>query len=107
MKHKALKSNVVASLVTPGRYNDGAGLSLVVRSATSRQWVLRTMINGRRTDIGLGSVATVSLATARELADSMRSVARNGEDPLARRRAVVKSIPPFAEAAQTVRGSYS
>lgn len=107
MKHKALKSNVVASLVTPGRYNDGAGLSLVVRSATSRQWVLRTMINGRRTDIGLGSVATVSLATARELADSMRSVARNGEDPLAQRRAVFKSIPTFAEAAQTVHASYS
>lgn len=107
MKHKTLKSNVVASLITPGRYNDAAGLILVVRSATSRQWVLRTMINGQRTDIGLGSVATVSLAKARELAESMRSVARNGDDPLAQRRAVAKSIPNFAEAAHTVHASYS
>jgi integrase len=107
VKHKVLKSNAVAALVTPGRYNDGAGLTLVVRNATSRQWVLRTMINGRRTDIGLGSVATVSLARARELAESMRSVARNGEDPLAQRRAVSKEIPTFAEAAHTVHASYS
>ena len=59
------------------------------------------------TDIGLGSVATVSLARARELAQSMRSVARNGEDPLAQRRAVSKAIPTFAEAAHTVHASYS
>jgi Arm DNA-binding domain len=107
LKHKALKSNVVASLVTPGRYIDGAGLTLVVRSATSRQWVLRTMVNGRRMDIGLGSVATVSLAKARELAESMRSIARNGEDPPAQRRAAANAIPTFAEATHSVHTPYS
>lgn len=63
--------------------------------------------HGHRTDIGLGSLALVSLAKARELAESMRSIARNGEDPLAQRRAVSREIPTFAEAAQTVHGSYS
>lgn len=40
----------------PGRYADGNGLYLHVRDSGSRAWVLRTMVDGRRSDLGLGSV---------------------------------------------------
>ena len=51
--------------------------------------------------MGLGSVALVSLAEARELALANRKLARSGGDPLADKRRV-QGVPTFAEAARRV-----
>jgi len=56
----------IAKLTTPGQYFDGGtGLHLLIKSATSRYWVFRFTINGKRQDMGLGVFPRVSLADAR------------------------------------------
>ena len=59
------------------------------------------VIRGRRRDFGLGSVALVSLAEAREKARANRKLAREGGDPLAERRRA-RGVPSFAEATTRV-----
>ena len=59
------------------------------------------MIRGRKRELGLGSVALISLAEAREQALANRKLARTGGDPLAEKRRSV-GIPTFAEAARRV-----
>jgi hypothetical protein len=44
-------------------------------------------VSGRRRDIGLGGSLLVGLAEAREKARALRKLARDGQDPLAARRA--------------------
>ena len=60
------------------------------------------MLNrGRKRELGLSSVALVSLAKAREQALANREFARTGSDPLAEKRRSL-GIPTFAEAARRV-----
>ena len=58
-------------------------------------------MRGRRRELGLGAVALVSLAEARELALANRKLARSGGDPLSEKRRVA-GVPTFAEAARRV-----
>jgi len=88
-------------LTEPGRYADGRGLYLHVRKGGSRQWIVRTTIQGKRSDIGLGSIEYVSLAEAREKAHELQKQAKAGIDPLAERRRKTK-IPTFSEASHIV-----
>ena len=97
---KRLTAGFVRS-ATAGRYCDGQGLYLYVQASGARSWVQRLVIHGRRTDIGLGSVALVPLADAREKALVYRRLAREGGDPLAEKRRM-QSMPTFAEAARRV-----
>jgi integrase len=83
----------------PGWHLDGAGLYLEVDATGARRWVLRTVVHGRRRDIGLGGYSSVTLAQAREEAATLRKVARAGNDPLATRRAH-KMVPTFEAAAK-------
>ncbi len=76
----------IKELSNPGRYADGQGLYLHIRTGGSRQWILRTTVQGKRTDIGLGSPSYVTLAQARAKAHELRVQAKAGEDPLAERR---------------------
>jgi hypothetical protein len=69
--------------------------------------VLRTVILGKRCDIGLGSVRLVSLAEAREEAVRIRRKARDGEDPLAERRRATLVVPTFQEGAETVHKAHA
>ena len=85
----------------PGRHADGNGLYLFVQPSGTRSWIQRLVIRGRRRELGLGSVALVSLAEAREKARANRKLAREGGDPLAEKRRSV-GIPTFAEAARRV-----
>jgi hypothetical protein len=68
------------------RIADGGGLYLFVAPSGAKSWVLRTVVKGKRCDLGLGSVTLVSLADAREDARRLRRIARTGGDPLAERR---------------------
>ncbi|WP_328805080.1 tyrosine-type recombinase/integrase [Stappia albiluteola] len=90
----------------PGRYADGNGLYLVVDPSGAKRWLLRTVVHGRRRDIGLGSLRLISLAQAREQAQEMRHIARSGGDPLVERRKQNQTIPSFEEAALLVHESY-
>ena len=97
---KALSAAFVRS-APPGRHCDGNGLYLFVQPSGARSWVQRLVIRGRRRDFGLGSVALVSLAEAREKARANRKLAREGGDPLAEKRRA-QGMPSFAEAAERV-----
>jgi integrase len=104
--HKALTAVKVNAIAAPGRYADGNGLYLVVDPSRAKRWVLRTMVQGRRRDIGLGGLRLVSLAEARDRAATYRKVARDGGDPVAEKRRTKTTVPTFATAAATVHSSH-
>jgi integrase len=104
---KALSAVRVRAVAEPGRYADGNGLYLVVDPSGAKRWVLRTVVRGKRRDVGLGGLRLVSLAEAREQALAFRKLARNGGDPLAERRRHRRLIPTFEEAARSVHGEHS
>ena len=97
---KALSVALVRS-AAPGRHADGNGLYLLVQPTGTRSWIQRLFVRRRRRELGLGSVALVSLAEAREKALANRKLAREGGDPLADKRRT-EGVPSFAEAAERV-----
>ena len=91
----------------PGRHADGNGLYLVVDDSGAKRWLLRTVIRGKRCDLGLGGHSLVSLADAREEAARLRKIARKGGDPLAERREELRVVPTFEVAAREVHGAHA
>jgi integrase len=88
----------------PGRHGDGSGLYLLVKNSGSRSWLLRVQRDGKRRDIGLGSIAALNLAEAREKAAELRKHALNGRDPIAERDRDRRPIPTFKEATKAAHG---
>lgn len=101
----------------PGRYTDGHGLLLHVRPTGSKYWVLRIQIDGRRRDVGLGSVShydslseleevpllekcVLTLAEARLKAATLRQLAKAGRDPIAELLRDRSPVPSFRDAAR-------
>jgi integrase len=75
---------------TAGTYGDGLGLWLQVsagKHGTNRSWEFRYTVHGRPRYMGLGSVHTVGLAGARELARECRELRLRGIDPIEHRKA--------------------
>ena len=103
---KALSPAKVRTLTAPGRYADGNGLYLIVDPSGAKRWLLRTVVMGKRSDIGLGGLKVVSQAEAREEAGRLRKIARAGGDPLAERRAAKRITPTFKAAAQRVHEAH-
>lgn len=109
----------------PGRHGDGEGLYLLVKSSGAKSWLLRIQSDGKRQDVGLGSVDTssktssgdgdidipilhrkvLSLAQAREKAGLLRTAAKSGLDPMEERDRERRKIPTFREAAISAHGS--
>lgn len=83
-----------------GRHGDGDGLYLVVKPTGAKSWVLRVQREGRRRDVGLGSLAALTLAEAREKAAALRKHALNGRDPIAERDRDRRPIPTFRQAVE-------
>ena len=54
---RVLNAFKIKSLKKPGRYADGNGLYLVVEPTGAKRWMLRTVVKGRRSDIGLGGIS--------------------------------------------------
>src|SRR5215471_6045579 len=104
---KALSATKVRNTAKPGRYADGNGMYLVVDASGAKRFILRTLIHGKRCDIGLGGLSVVSLAEAREEAMKLRKIARAGGDPLAQRRKERRIMPTFEEAARQVHGEHA
>lgn len=92
----------IKALVEPGRYSDGDGLFLEINGKGAGSWILRVQANGRRRDIGLGSLKAVSLTDAREAAFLTRKKIAQGIDPVAERKLERQVIPTFHEAAEQV-----
>jgi integrase len=65
---------------------DGGGLYLQV-VGTGKSWLFRFAMSGHERQMGLGSLATVSLADARAAAADCRKLVKDGVDPIERRRA--------------------
>lgn len=102
----------------PGRHTDGDGLMLLVKPSGARSWVLRIQVDGRRRDIGLGSVdistgqrgiaediplnerRVLTLSEARLKAGQLRQLAKAGRDPVAELRRDRSPTPTFRDAAQ-------
>lgn len=82
-KLSALK---VQSLTEPGMHNDGGGLWLNVKASGSKSWIFRYRLHGKRRDLGLGSLESVSLKDARELARLARLKVAQGVDPIQDKR---------------------
>ena len=100
-----LSATFVKQVNHPGVYGDGRGgygLTLRVRRMTngrlSRVWVQRLRINGRATNLGLGSFPVVGLATARERALDNRRKIEQGIDP----RITENPTPTVADALEAV-----
>lgn len=81
-----------------GRYRDGGGLYLVVRSDTQRHWIVRAVLDNKRRDFSIGSANKLGLAKAREIAADFREKIALGVDPLEIKRHAkqnLKTIPSF------------
>src|SRR4051812_11660853 len=100
-----LNARAVATLSKPGRHSDGGGLYLSVSPAGARSWVFMWKVNGRRREMGLGSLRNVPLARARQKAAEARQKLAEGVDPLATRD-VLKRMT-FGEAADALIESIS
>ena len=96
-----LSASAVKAAVWPGRLGDGDGLLLVLKAGGTKSLVCRVQRHGKRRDFGLGSVAKVCLASARERAREFRSWIELGLDPLFERKKA-NGIPIFMEAAAKV-----
>jgi integrase len=95
--HKLNPRKVMSA--SPGKYEDGGGLRLVVSDAGARKWVLRFTINGKRREMGLGSFPDIELGEARSKASNCRILAKEGIDPIEARRAEPEAIPTFSTCA--------
>ena len=86
----------------PGRHTDGGGLYLVVDPSGAKRWLLRIMVQGKRRDLGLGSLSLVSLEEARDKAVEYRRLARGGGNPAQQHEAASKVFVTFEELADRV-----
>ncbi len=91
---EALTGQFVHGVKAPGFYSDGNGLYMQVDASGSKRWILRTVVQGRRRDIGLGGLSCTSLVEARVRARILRKIAREGGDPLVARAQVCRTEYP-------------
>ncbi|MGP9819247.1 tyrosine-type recombinase/integrase [Salinarimonas sp. NSM] len=97
-----LTAREVATITAPGRHADGGNLYLLVDPAGAKRWVFLYRLNGKRREMGLGSVQAVKLSRAREMAAEARAIVAEGRDPIAARAAPPQPVhrPTFGEVAE-------
>ena len=99
----------VKSLNEKGDYADGGGLYLTVSDSGAKSWIFRYSNQGRRREMGLGSVTKVGLADARKLAERASSTLALGLDPLDQRRELRlkgSNAPTFSACAEQYIASH-
>lgn len=77
----------VKSLKKTGRYADGAGLYLQISKWGTKSWIYRYQLNGKRREMGLGSINDFSLVEARKETEKQRRILLDGIDPKIKRDA--------------------
>lgn len=105
-----LKSKQIEHAGT-GMHADGQGLYLRVQPGGSKGWIYRYQIDGRRREMGLGTLAERPAPDAREHAAELRKLVRRGVDPIeARNREVtavaVARMVPMASTFDDVAAEY-
>jgi len=101
---KSLSPLEVRRITAPGLHAVGevSGLCLNVKASGARSWILRTVVNGKRCEIGLGGFPTIPLTDARQMARDHLIEIRKGADPvgerLQKRRRSVWTFKKVAEA---------
>ncbi len=98
-----LSAAKVAKVAEAGFYPDGGGLGLKVTKTGSKSWILRFMLNRKAREMGLGPYPTISVARARELAITYRSMVAAGQDPIEVRKAA-EDVPATAPKRMTFDG---
>jgi integrase len=96
-----LSARTVAAATAPGRYSDGGNLYLSIGNG-GRRWVFMFRWQGKQCEMGLGSLISVPLARARDMAGEARLAVAKGINPLdARRKAkqAAKAVPTFGACA--------
>jgi integrase len=92
---KRLTTRTVAALKSRGRHADGQNLYLTISNPAtssgggdvSKRWTFMYSFAGKQREAGLGPVAMVTLAEAREKAACYRSMLAKGIDPLDAKKA--------------------
>ena len=85
----------ITALKEPGVYADGGGLYVRVRAKSlTRSWLYIYTLNGKRHEIGLGSLYDFDLAKARAKATELRSMLLEGLDPAEKRKRNVVAAKP-------------
>jgi integrase len=86
----------------PGQHADGGNLYLIVAGPDSRHWSFIWKQEGKRREMGLGSLRAVSLARARQLAAQARADVAAGLDPKEERNKRRGSAVTFGQVAEKV-----
>lgn len=81
-----LSARRVQTVGERGRHADGGGLYLVVDPNGSKRWVFLFKRGKKTSEMGLGGLASVPLARARELASECRAQVASGINPIEHRR---------------------
>ena len=76
-----LTATKVKGRLAPGRHADGGNLYLNVTKSDARSWLFMFTRDGKRTELGLGPLASVPLAEARTKARACREALGRGDDP--------------------------
>lgn len=88
-----------------GMHADGGGLYLQVtpgpNEAIRRSWIYRYAVGGREHHMGLGSLADIGLAAARQKAADARKLRLAGQDPIGARKASKASAAKAAATSMT------
>jgi integrase len=82
-----LTAVTVTNIKAKGLYPDGGGLYLRVTPTGTKSWIFRFTRGGVTHDMGLGPVASISLARARELTAEAGRKRLEGRDPIRAREA--------------------
>lgn len=96
----------IRKLKDPGRYSDGEGLILKLAGPGKGSWILRVQADGKRRDIGLGTLIDHGLGEARDLARELRKKLKAGVDVLAERKKERLEVPSFRAAAKLVHAEH-
>jgi integrase len=96
-----------------GRHSDGGGLYLNVTATTAKSWLFMWKKDGKRREMGLGSLNAVTLADARQRATECRRQLADGLDPIderdakkAARAASAATAITFEQCAETYLASH-
>lgn len=81
-----LSARAISTVRKPGLHADGAGLYLRVDPSGAKRWTFVFRWHGKRKELGLGSLNTVSLSGARERAKAARQSILDGQNPIDRSR---------------------
>jgi len=83
-----------------GMHSDGNGLYLRVQASGAKSWIFRYQINGRRREMGIGTLEHTAAPEARAEAAKLTALVRSGIDPIEKRKQEQAAARAAARAAE-------